>query len=346
MRQERCGDSSVTEKPKTENFLMQPELRTIAETEAGMTFNQNFFGTLLWHYHTKPSLQASSCVRLVRLADKKRWSPYLDIDLQAGTFCMQFPCSKHADPFFGFEQYDQLPSSERQHICWQRHAMEISEILHGEQLALMCASQLISLMPCIESRLFASTQVADEARHVEFFRQYLAIAGLQICKPSPALQCLIMETLQDSRWEIKLLICQILIESLALAQFSYLAQAEVPPPLQQGLRRIMDDEARHVKFGADYLRSLFRHHNADLLNEYGNYVVSKAFELADSDNHCIAIATTQQWNVHQLRCHLRQRRIHRPDLFHQRFRQLSLNIKAIGLMNKSVEQRINRFTGT
>jgi 1,2-phenylacetyl-CoA epoxidase catalytic subunit len=325
---------------------MQPEPGAIAETECGMTFNQNFHGTLLWYYHPKSSPQASSCVRLVRLADKKRWSPYLDIDLQAGAFGMQFPCSKHADPFCGFEQYDQLPRTERQHICWQRHAMEISEILHGEQLALMCAAQLISLMPCIESRLFASTQVADEARHVEFFRQYLATAGLQICKPSPALRCLITETLQDSRWELKLLICQILIESLALAQFSHLAQSEVPPPLQQGLRRILDDEARHVKFGTDYLKSLFKEHDTQLLNEYSNYVVSKAFELAASDNHCIAIATTQQWNVHQLRRHLRQQRIHRPELFHQRFRQLSLNIKAIGLMNKSVDQRIKRFTGT
>ncbi|MDP2128214.1 MAG: ferritin-like domain-containing protein [Pseudohongiella sp.] len=326
--------------------MIKSEIFVPDETEFSQIFNNSFNGFLLWNYHTNSSQESFSCIRLVSLAEKKRWSPYLDIDWPPDTLGSRFPCADYADPFAGFDQYEKLSRPDRLRVAWQRHAMEISELLHGEQLALMCASQLISMMPCMESRLFASTQVADEARHVEFFRRYLASAGLDICGPSPALRHLTVDTLQDPRWEIKLLICQILIESLALAQFSHLAQAGVPPTLKQGLRRIMDDEARHVRFGTDYLKSLFRSHNAEQLTGYGNYVIDKAFELASSDNQCLAIARDHQWDIHKLRQHLRQQRIGRPELIRQRFRQLSLNIKAIGLMNASIEERIMRFTGT
>lgn len=302
--------------------------------------------SLLWNYRTNQFPEGRSCIRLTRLAEKKRWNPHTDIDWSLDALDRKFPCYRDADPFNGFDAYDRLTRRERLRICWQRHSMEISEILHGEQLALLCASQLISMMPCIDSRLFASTQAADEARHVEFFRRYLAAAGLEVCPPSKCLQQLTTETLQSPLWEVKLLVCQILIESLALAQFSYLIGTHSRPSLQTGLRRIMDDEARHVKFGTDYLKSLFRHHSQEQLNNYGNFVVDKAFELASSDNHCLTIASEYRWDTCKLRQHLRQQRISKPELLRKRFRQLVLNMKAAGLMNSSVEQRLLRFTGT
>lgn len=316
------------------------------EENSSPVFSYQSEVSLLWNYVETQSPQAKTCARLTRLAGRKHWSPHDDIDWSPDVVGNKFPCKREADPFCGFYLYDRLPKTERLRISWQRHSMEISEILHGEQLALLCASQLISLMPCMESRLFASTQAADEARHVEFFRHYLASFGMQICPPSLCLKQLAIETLQSPRWETKLLVCQVLIESLALAQFSWMIEKHDSPSLQVGLRRIMNDEARHVKFGTDYLKFLFIDHHPDQLSNYGNFVINKAFELASSDNYGLAIASERRWDTHKFRQHLRQHRINNPELFRQRFRQLSLNIKSTGLMDSDVEHRLKRFVGT
>jgi len=301
---------------------------------------------VLWNYHTNDSDESISCRRLIKIADSKHWNPYTDINHVTENDITSFPCSRESDPFVGFDKYEKLPEQHKLQVSWQRHGMEISEILHGEQLAMLCASQLISLLPDMEGRLFASRQAADEARHVEFFRAYLLSAQQEITPPSAVMRELTVETLQSPQWEIKLLICQILIESLAMAHFSFLLRNCHAPALKQGLRRIMDDEARHVKFGTDYLAAIFRSHTPDQLEQYGNFVVEKAFALASSDNHCVGIARHLHWDTHRLRHHLRQRRIDKPELIQQRFRQLTLHLRVTGLMNERLEQRLMRFCST
>lgn len=300
----------------------------------------------MWVNQPGDSADARLYLRLAGLAHSRRWNPANDIDWTPVNTQEYFPCVKEADPFCGFDAYDSLPQAQRIHISWQRHAVEISEILHGEQLALMCAAQLVSLMPCLDSRLFAGTQAADEARHVDFFRRYLQSAGLQIYPPSSCLQQLTTQALRTERWEIKLLICQLLIESLALAQFSYLAATQTAVSLTSGLRRILDDEARHVKFGSNCLQSLLRDRPEAERQDYAHFVIDSAFELAASDNQILDTGRSRCWNVAELRRHLRLRRLQKPQLLHRRFRQLCLNLEATGLMNDSVKQRIKRFTGT
>jgi hypothetical protein len=320
-----------------------PTSKIISGKDKSRCNNADIF---LWNYHTNDSVEAISCSRLIKLGELKHWNPYTDINHVTENDITHFPCSRESDPFVGFDEYEKLPDQHKLQVSWRRHAMEISEILHGEQLAMLCASQLITLLPDMEGRLFASRQAADEARHVEFFRAYLLSARQEITPPSAVMRELTVETLQSPQWEIKLLICQILIESLAMAHFSFLVRNCHATTLSQGLRRIMDDEARHVKFGTDYLAAMFRSHTSDQLEQYGNFVVEKAFELASSDNHCVVIARQLHWDTHRLRHHLRQRRINKPELIQQRFRQLTLNIRMTGLMNKRLEQRLMRFCGT
>ncbi len=44
----------------------------------------------------------------------------------------------------------------------------LSQFLHGEQGALMVAAQLVNSVPELDAKLYASTQVVDEGRHVNF----------------------------------------------------------------------------------------------------------------------------------------------------------------------------------
>ena len=49
----------------------------------------------------------------------------------------------------------------------------LSQFLHGEQGALLCTARLVEAVPWIEAKYYGSTQVVDEARHVEAFARYL-----------------------------------------------------------------------------------------------------------------------------------------------------------------------------
>ena len=49
----------------------------------------------------------------------------------------------------------------------------LSQFLHGEQGALLCTAKITETVPWYDAKLYASTQVVDEARHVEVFARYL-----------------------------------------------------------------------------------------------------------------------------------------------------------------------------
>ena len=49
----------------------------------------------------------------------------------------------------------------------------LSQITHGEQGALLCTAKICEQVPWIDAKYYASTQVMDEARHVEVFSRYL-----------------------------------------------------------------------------------------------------------------------------------------------------------------------------
>ena len=52
-------------------------------------------------------------------------------------------------------------------------ASGLSQIVHGEQGALLVASQLVSCAPTYNAKLYAASQTFDEARHVEVYNKYL-----------------------------------------------------------------------------------------------------------------------------------------------------------------------------
>ena len=50
---------------------------------------------------------------------------------------------------------------------------QLSQFLHGEQGALICTAKITETVPWYDAKLYSSTQVVDEARHVEVFARYL-----------------------------------------------------------------------------------------------------------------------------------------------------------------------------
>ena len=133
-------------------------------------------------------------------------------------------------------------------IAWSQ-----SQFLHGEQGALLVASQLTSCAPTYNAKLYAASQTFDEARHVEAFNKYIQTRIKMMYPIGNALKSILDKILTDPRWDLKFIGMQIIIEGLALAAFQASRELTHDPVLRDMLGLIIRDEARHVTFGINYL---------------------------------------------------------------------------------------------
>ena len=125
--------------------------------------------------------------------------------------------------------------------------------MHGEQGALVVCGQLVNSIPELDAKLYASTQVVDEGRHVEVFERYVKkLHG--IYPVDPLLKALLDEILATNLWELKLLGMQMIVEGLAIAAFNLMRKQTGDPTLAQLLDYVLQDEGRHVNFGYFALR--------------------------------------------------------------------------------------------
>ncbi|MFZ4516774.1 MAG: ferritin-like domain-containing protein [Microthrixaceae bacterium] len=145
---------------------------------------------------------------------------------------------------------------------WMRLGIEsqnwtLSQFMHGEQGALICTAKIVETVPWIDAKYYASTQVMDEARHVEVFAKYLDTKLSGHYPVNAHLKMLLDDIVTDPRWDMTYLGMQIMVEGLALAAFGFMHQMTTEPLLKQLLRYVMSDEARHVAFGVLSLQEYY-----------------------------------------------------------------------------------------
>jgi len=133
----------------------------------------------------------------------------------------------------------------------------LSQFLHGEQGALICTAKIVETVPWYDAKLYASTQVVDEARHVEVFARYLQEKLGGEFQVNAHLRMLLDDIINDSRWDMTYLGMQVMVEGLALAAFGFMHQFTNEPLLKKLLRYVMSDEARHVAFGVLSLKECY-----------------------------------------------------------------------------------------
>ncbi len=157
----------------------------------------------------------------------------------------------------------------------------LSQFLHGEQGALVCTAKIVESVPWIDAKYYASTQVMDEARHVEVFAKYLDTKLSGHYPINAHLQLLLDDIIKDSRWDMTYLGMQIMVEGLALAAFGFIHQLTTEPLLKQLLRYVMSDEARHVAFGVLSLQDYYAELTASELRERQEFAFEAAVRMRD-----------------------------------------------------------------
>jgi len=162
-------------------------------------------------------------------------------------------------PIYGTDLWRNLDSSEIQALRRHSTSWMLSQFLHGEQGALLAASQVVDTVPWLDAKLYGATQVMDEARHVEVYERYLR-EKIELTYPvNPELKSLLEAILRDDRWDVKYLGMQILVEGLALAAFQFVHAFSTEPLLKDLTHHVMRDEARHVAFGVLSLADYYQH---------------------------------------------------------------------------------------
>lgn len=156
------------------------------------------------------------------------------------------------------ELWDRLPEADRARIRTHTAGWMYSQFLHGEQGALICAAKVVQMVPDIDAKFFASTQVMDEARHVEAYERYIREKIGVRYGITGSLSGLLDSIVRDSRWDMTYLGMQVLIEGLALASFSIQRDLMKDPLAKAFNAYVLRDEARHVAFGQVALREHYR----------------------------------------------------------------------------------------
>lgn len=185
-------------------------------------------------------------------------------------------------PIFGTEIWDKLDKkTELPRLRQLGCSYLLSNFLHGEQGALLAASQLVSAVPGIDAKFYASTQVVDEARHVEAYDRYLREKVGVTFPISPFLRTLLDEILRERRWDMKYLGMQIMVEGLALAAFGLIQQTSEEPLLREIVKMIIQDEARHVAFGVLSLKGIYADMSESELKDREDFILSASRLMRD-----------------------------------------------------------------
>jgi hypothetical protein len=155
---------------------------------------------------------------------------------------------------WGTELWDKLTERERSRLRHEAITWQLCQFLHGEQGALLVTAQIVDSVPWYEAKQYGATQVMDEARHVEVYRRFVQEKLQHEYPVNSELKKLLDQVLGDSRWDIKFLGMQIIVEGLALAAFGTIRDTATNPLLRDLTAAVMEDESRHVAFGVLSLR--------------------------------------------------------------------------------------------
>ena len=217
----------------------------------------------------------------------------------------------------------------------------LSQFLHGEQGALFAAAQVTEAVQFFDGKLYGATQVMDEGRHVEVFHRYLDQKLQKLYQVNDNLFVIIDSLMSDGRWDMKFLGMQIMVEGLALGAFATLFHQTQEPLLRELLRRVIQDEARHVHYGVLALRE---HITKALSERERREREDWAFEVALlMRNRFMAYEVYDEWFAHRLtRAQWREVVQGSSGLHafrHAMFSRLVPNLREIGLMSPRVLPR-------
>jgi hypothetical protein len=256
--------------------------------EAVHTVEDNADAIFTWDYAkgARPALN-----KLYEKAKHSQWNGETDLPWETDVDIEQLARDMGGNPQMQRfrEEAASAPGSPFRHFGpddWTKLMIEgqnwrLSQFMHGEQGALLCTAKIVETVPWIDAKYYASTQVMDEARHVEVFSKYLDMKLTGHYPINAHLKMLLDDIIADSRWDMTYLGMQIMVEGLALAAFGFMHMLTEDPLLKKLLRYVMSDEARHVAFGVLSLKEYYADLSHAELRERQEFAFEAAVRMRD-----------------------------------------------------------------
>ncbi|MCC7534842.1 MAG: ferritin-like domain-containing protein [Deltaproteobacteria bacterium] len=205
---------------------------------------------VLWDWSYE--IEQSRLEELYVKAKREQWNADVALDWSR----VVDPAGRILDPermaFLRMDFFKGLSKSQMDGFNARYSAWVLSQLLHGEQGALMVAGQLVSAVPDYEAKLYVASQAMDEARHVEVFARYIRRLD-RIYPVQPILRGILDRIMSSPFWQAKMVGMQVILEGLALGSFINVRAATACDLLRDALAYVIKDEARHVAFGSLYL---------------------------------------------------------------------------------------------
>jgi len=287
------------------------------------------------------AVHAPDMRRLYENAKRDQWNVSKDIDwsqpvdLDRGIF---------ADGLvdgYGSDIWDKLSPKQQRELNIEFSCWRLSQLLHGEEGAMLACSQLVDMVPSNDAKFFQSTQVVDEARHTEVLSRYLLEkCGGRVYPMSRNIKRLFDFLLGQGKWFIKTAGLQLIAETFAVGLFRMLAETSIDPLLRTICKRILTDESRHMGFSVLGLPEMIKSLSPSDMAELEDFTAEacrlvlrgqfarEAFEkLGFSPNEIKQVEETR----------VEQAKANDYALFRQVFRremytQVVANLKKVGLM--------------
>lgn len=246
------------------------------------------------------------------------------------------------EKFFDFEYTAtkgvRMNPAEQLDFTYSLTSWILSQFLHGEQGALFAAAQVTEAVQFFDGKLYGSTQVMDEGRHVEVFHRYLREKLGKLYQINDNLFVIIDALMRDSRWDMKFLGMQIMVEGLALGAFGTIYRGTKEPLLKQLLKMVIQDEARHVHYGVVALRE---HITKALSDSERREREDWAFEVAllMRNRFLMYELYEEKFSASMTRAEWRDMVLHSPGLEEFRtvmFSRLVPNLREIGLLSPRI----------
>jgi hypothetical protein len=224
-------------------------------------------------YQREYAVLAPDMRRLYENAKRDQWNASRDIDwsqpvdLDKGIF---------ADGLidgYGSEFWNKLDEKTRRELNVEFSCWRISQLLHGEEGAMLACSQLVDMVPTNDAKFFQSTQVVDEARHTEVLSRYLnEKCGGRIYPMNHNVKHLFDYLLGQGKWFIKTAGLQLIAETFAVGLFRMLAETAQDPVLKSISKRILLDESRHMGFSVIGLPDMIASLSPSEMSELEDFV--------------------------------------------------------------------------
>jgi len=321
--------------------LLPPAMRGFILQKGKNTTETKLQSSLVTHFNWEYGSDHETLAKLYSKAKASQWNAETDIDWSIEVD----PESQHNElvderinPLADMRPYRRLPPKEQRKHRAAMMSWMLSQFLHGEQGALYAACHVTSSVKWQDGKLFGATQVVDEARHVEVFQKYLLEKLGKVYEINDNLYVVLDALMTDSRWDIKFLGMQIMVEGLALGAFGVIRHRTREPLLKELLQYVITDEARHVHYGVVALEECYR---ADISDQDLREREDWAFEMSVLlRNRFLAHEFYDEYYGHSMSRKEWERTLLESDFMrefrHSMFRRIIPNLKRINLLSERI----------